>query len=152
GKTTARETEKVRPVAEEHVEATLPYLRPVVRAMVQFQRFTGARPGEVCLVRPIDIDTRNPACWVYWPARHKTEHHDQERIILIGPRAQEALRPFLGTKVDAYCFCPAEEEARRHAERRRNRKTKVPPSQAKRRPKANPKRPKRDHYDETSYR
>jgi integrase len=152
GKTAARESKKVKPVAPERVEAVLPYLRPVHRAMIQLEQLTGCRPTEVCLLRPMDIDMRNPKCWVYRPARHKTEHHDHERIILVGPRAQEVLRPYLGTKLDAYCFSPAEAERERHAEQRRNRKSKVPPSQAKRRPRRNPKRTKRNHYDETSLR
>jgi hypothetical protein len=43
GRSKARETEPVRPVPEEIVEATLPHLNPVVRAMVQFQHPTGWR-------------------------------------------------------------------------------------------------------------
>jgi hypothetical protein len=83
---------------------------------------------------------------------HKTAHHGQDRLILIGPRAQEVLRPFLGTRVDAYCFSPARSEADRRMEQRKNRKTPLTPSQKNRRPKRNPKRAKRDHYDVTSYR
>ena len=44
GRTKARETEPVLPVAEEHVLATLPFLGPVVRAMVRVQLLTGVRP------------------------------------------------------------------------------------------------------------
>lgn len=152
GKTAARETAKIRPVTSEQVEATLPHLRPVHRAMVLFQQLTGCRPTEVCLLRPIDIDMKNPTCWVYRPTRHKTQHHDQERLILIGPRAQDVLRPYLGTKLDAYCFSPIASEAERRAERREERQTPMTPSQANRQLKTNPKRPKRDCYDETSYR
>jgi integrase len=159
GKSEARETEPVHPVAGGAVEATLPHLPPIVGAMVRLQLLAGARPTEVCLVRPLDIDMRNPSCWVYRPGsdqgrhgRHKTAHHGHDRIILIGPKAQEILRPYLGTKLDAYCFCPATAEAERNAERRRKRKSPMTPSQKKRRPKANPKRPKRDRYDVNSYR
>jgi integrase len=159
GRAEARETKKVRPVAAEVVEATLPHLPAMVRAMVRLQLLTGARPTEVCLIRPLHIDMRNPSCWVYRPGSdqgehgtHKTTHHGHDRLILIGPRAQEALRPYLGTRIDAYCFCPATAEADRQAERRRKRKTPLTPSQKKRRPKANPKRPKRDRSDVNSYR
>jgi hypothetical protein len=41
GKTQARETEKVKPVPQEHVDATLPHLPAVVGAMVRFQLLTG---------------------------------------------------------------------------------------------------------------
>src|SRR5262249_24538118 len=51
GRTEARETDPVEPVAEEHVRATLPFLQPGLRAMVQVQLLTGMRPGEVCQLR-----------------------------------------------------------------------------------------------------
>jgi integrase len=143
GRTDARETPKVRPVPPEHVEAALPYLPPMVRAMVGFQRLTGCRPDEVCRVRPLDLDMGRPACWVYRPGsdqgqhgRHKTAHHGHERLVLIGPKAQEVLRPYLGTKLDAYCFSPAESERRRSEARRDARQTPMTPSQRARRPKA----------------
>ena len=56
GRTEAREPLPVKPVAPEIVEATLPHLPQVVADMVRFQRLTGARPGEVCQLRPMDID------------------------------------------------------------------------------------------------
>jgi integrase len=159
GKTPARESKKIRPVAQDRVDATLPFLPQVVKAMVQLQQLAGARPTEICLLRPLDIDMRNPSCWVYRPGSdqgqhgtHKTAHHGQDRLILIGPRAQEVLRPFLGTKVDAYCFSPAKSEEERHIRQRQNRKTPLTPSQKSRKSKTNPKRPKRERYDVTSYR
>ena len=51
GKCEARESEKVRPVPDEIVDATLPYLHMIPRAMVELQRLTGMRPGEVCRMR-----------------------------------------------------------------------------------------------------
>src|SRR5262249_37414538 len=109
-------------------------------------------PAEVCILRPVDIDMKEPTCWVYRPERHKTEHHDRERLVLIGPRAQEVLRPYLGTRVDAYCFSPARSESQRNAERRAARVTPMTPSQARRRLHPNRKRPHRDRYDTTTYR
>jgi integrase len=159
GRTEAREKQKVRPVSQEHVEAILPYLPPVVRAMVGFQRLTGCRPDEVCRIRPLDLDMGNPVCWVYRPGsdqgqhgQHKTAHHGHERLILIGPKAQETLRPYLGTNLDAYCFSPAESEQRRSEARREARQSPMTPSQSARRPKPRRERAPRDHYDETSYR
>ena len=55
GRTEARETKPVRPVSEQDVEAVLSYLPAVVADMVRLQKLTGARPGEVCLIRPCDI-------------------------------------------------------------------------------------------------
>jgi len=94
GKGDAREVPPVTPVDDTVVDATLPHLRPVVTAMVQFERLTGARPDEVCRMRPRDID-RSGEIWRYVPESHKTEHHGRDRIVFIGPRAQEILRPYL---------------------------------------------------------
>ena len=58
----------------------------------------------------------------------------------MGPKAQQVLRPWLKDDPTAYLFSPAEAVAIRYAERRRDRKTKVQPSQAARKKKARPKR------------
>ena len=116
GRTAARESPPVRPVEDSVVEATLPKLPAVVADMVRFQRLTGARPGEVCQLRPMDID-RSQEVWRYRPASHKTEHHDKQRVIFIGPKAQDVLRPYLLRSADAHCFSPAESEIQRLAER-----------------------------------
>jgi integrase len=157
GKTEARESKKIRPVAQHHVDATVPFLQPTVAAMVRFQMLTGCRPEEVCKVRPLDFDMSNPACWIYRPGsdagaegEHKTAHHGHERLIFIGPKAQDVLRPFLGTKIDAYCFSPAASEARRMAQRRASRKTPLWPSHQKRRT-GKPRRVA-NRYDTHAYR
>ncbi len=62
--------------------------------MVRFQRLTGCRPIEVCLVRPCDVDTSGQV-WVFRPESHKTEHHGRDRTICIGPKAQDILRKYL---------------------------------------------------------
>lgn len=46
GRTEARETRPVRPVADEVVDVALPYLPAIVADMVRFQRLTGCRPAE----------------------------------------------------------------------------------------------------------
>jgi integrase len=116
GRSNARETEPVKPVADEHVEATLPHLPRIVCAMVQIQRLTGCRPKDVCIVRPCDVDMSGDV-WCYRPGTHKMEHNGSERKIYIGPRAQAVLRPWLDRAPDAYCFSPkesADEAVARH--------------------------------------
>jgi integrase len=159
GKTAAREGKKVLPVSPEQLDAVRPFLPATVRGLIDLQLLTACRPTEVCLIRPMDVDRRDPSCWVYRPGSdrgphgaHKTAHHGHDRLIFLGPRAQAVLRPFLGTKVDAYCFSPRASEEARQAARRAGRRTPRTPSQARRGPKQNPRRPKRDCYDETSYR
>src|SRR3984957_5191606 len=48
GRSEARESDPVKPVPDEVVDATLVHLSPTIQAMVQLQRLTGARPGGVC--------------------------------------------------------------------------------------------------------
>jgi integrase len=74
GRTEALESEPVRPVPEETIRATLPLLSPTLAAMVQLQRVTGARPGEICQMRTGDIH-RSDDVWEYEPRTYKTQHH-----------------------------------------------------------------------------
>lgn len=151
GRTEAKETEPVKPVADEHVDATLPFLTPHVATMVRLQRLTGMRPCEVVMMRPCDID-RSGKIWVYEPFHHKNLWRGHQRLIPLGPKAQKLLKPFLKRAAEAFLFSPAESEKLRNAKRREVRKTPMTPSQAKRERKAKPKRPKRDRYDTSSYR
>jgi integrase len=117
--------------------------------MIQLQRLTGARPGEVCAVRACDIDTAGPV-WLYRPQSHKTKHRGKSRIIALGPKAQEVVKGFLKLDLQAYLFSPAEAMSALRAEQRRNRKTKLQPSQVNRR-KRNPKRKPGERYTAFSY-
>ncbi|HLA84473.1 MAG TPA: hypothetical protein VJL29_06740 [Thermoguttaceae bacterium] len=112
GRTTARETEPVKPVPDHLVEATLPHLPAVVADMVRLQRLTGCRPMEVCILRPCDVDMSGDV-WIYRPESHKTEHHGRDRLICIGPKGQEILRPYLLRGKTDYCFSPVDSERRR---------------------------------------
>lgn len=108
GRSAAEKRPPVGVAPESVVLATLPHLSPQVAAMVGLQRLTAARPGEICTVCLRDVDRSDDACWVYRPVSHKTEHHGKERVIPIGPRAGEVLRPWLDRDLDAYGFSPAE--------------------------------------------
>ena len=56
GRLRAVESEPVGPVSLAHVDTSKEYLRPVVWGMIQLQRLTGMRPGEVRMMRLADID------------------------------------------------------------------------------------------------
>jgi integrase len=121
GRSAARETRPVKPVPEADVEAIRPFVARPVWAMVQLQRITGMRPGEVCRMRTCDLNI-SWSVWIYTPAGgHKTAHHGHERRIYLGPRAQEVLRPWLRTNTASYLFSPREAVEERLAERRRLR-------------------------------
>jgi integrase len=118
GRTQARESTPVLPVPESVVQATLAHLPPLVVDMVRLQRLTGCRPEEVCLLRPCDVDT-TAEVWAYRPHSHKTAHHGRERVIFIGPKGQDVLRPYLLRDKEGYCFCPEEGERKRRDEAHR---------------------------------
>jgi integrase len=66
------------------------------------------------------------------------EHRGRDRVIVLGPRAQEVIRPWLRSELELALFSPREATEERRVEARRRRKTKVQPSQecrAKRKPK-----------------
>jgi integrase len=151
GRTVAPELPEVKPVEDEIVEATVRYLPDIVADMVQVQRLTGARPGEVCGLRPADID-RTEGVWKWKPPHHKTSWREKDRVISIGPRAQQILAKYLLRDAAAYCFSPIEAERRRSQLRRLARQSPLTPSQRKRKPKRNGRRRPRDRYDTASYR
>ncbi|MBI1900938.1 MAG: site-specific integrase [Planctomycetia bacterium] len=152
GRSEAGESEPVRPVSDALVEETLEHVTAVVKAMVHFQRLTGCRPGEVCIVRPRDVE-RSGDVWWYTPESHKTQHHGRERRIAVGPKAQAILAPYLLRAADTYCFSAA--ESAKQAREARHAKRKTPLNQGNRPGKVhtpNPKRPPRARFTVASYR
>jgi integrase len=152
GRTRAKESKPVKPVDEKHVYATLAHTTPVVAAMIELQLLTGMRPGEMCQIRPCDLD-RSDSVWHYYPEKHKNAYRSIERIVAIGPRGQELLTPYLLRPEDAYCFSPADSEKQRLEKASRERKT--PLSCGNRvgtNRKTDPKRIIGEQYDSVSYR
>lgn len=151
GRSDVRESEPVRPVPEAFVDAIRPHVARQVWAMVELQRLTGMRPGEVCILRGCDLDTSGRV-WVYRPSEHKTEHQGRERFVYFGPQAQEVLRPWLRVDLSASLFQPLEAMKEYRAALRRERKTRVQPSQAARARKRSPVKAPGERYDTGSYR
>lgn len=151
GRADVRESEPVKPVPDAYVDAIRPHVARQVWAMVELQRLTSMRPGEVCLMRAVDLDTSGRV-WAYTPSEHKTEHHDKERKVLLGPRAQAILRPWLRAEMEAFLFSPAEAMRERRAELRSARKSPLTPSQRARSPKARPRKSAGERYTTDSYR
>ncbi|NQT19264.1 MAG: tyrosine-type recombinase/integrase, partial [Planctomycetes bacterium] len=150
GRSEAHETEPVRPVPDAHVDAIKPFVSRQVWAMIELQRLTGMRAGEVVIMCGRDLDVTGDL-WFYRPSTHKTAHHGHERLVDLGPRAQAIIRPFLKADFAAYLFSPADAAAECNAERRRRRQTPMTPSQARRKRRRNPKRKPGDHYTTASY-
>jgi integrase len=117
--------------------------------MVRLQLRTGARSGEIVVMRACDIDMTGEV-WFYRPAQHKTAHHGHRREIAIGPIAQEIVKEFLKPDTTAYLFSPRDAVAERRTILRMKRKTKVQPSQ-KDRALPDPQRTANERYTVTSY-
>lgn len=113
GRCDARDTEPVRPVPAAFIRTVRRHLSRQVWAMIELQRLSGMRPGEVVAMRACDLDTSGKV-WTYTPAEHKTEHHGHARTVYLGPRAQLVLRSFLRPELKACLFSPREAERERH--------------------------------------
>ena len=103
GKSNAVETAPIMPIDDDVVTKTIEHASKVVGDMIRVQQLLGCRPGEVRLIRPVDID-RSEDIWRYTPSSHKMEHKGRARVILIGPRAQAILRPYLLRAENERCF------------------------------------------------
>jgi integrase len=157
GKSAAREKPRIRPVPMASVEAVLPLVPEMIRAMIQLQRLCGCRPQEVVDIRAAEIDTTRQV-WEYRPRRFKTEHlsdgsdPDRDRVIFLGPRAQVILQPYLTAAPTNYVFSPIRSEEARNERRKQLRRSPLTPSQAARKPRERTRAPLRDRYDVASYR
>ncbi len=112
GRTNARETEPIKPVEPRHIAAILPHTSKVIKNMLLVQLYTGMRSGELCQMRPCDIETGGKV-WFYRPQQHKTAYQGASRIVVIGPKAQTILQPYLDRRLDDFCFKPMESETAR---------------------------------------
>jgi integrase len=110
GRSVARETLHVAPVAIESIDAILPFLPPVPTDMVRLLLLTGARIGELCQLCSRDLDRSGPV-WLFQVYRHKTRHRGHDRTVAFGPQAQLILRRYLKADPDAVLFSPAEQDA-----------------------------------------
>ena len=165
GKTRAHEKPPRQDVPDSVIDRTLPYLLPTIRAMVQIQRFASMRPSEVCRMKVGEIDTAYTTAdgvviWMYTPGTNKNSWREKKqkgeylRIIPLGKPEQDIITPRLIGKADTdYIFSPKDTMQEKYARDTTKRKTKVQPSQVKRKEQnaKKPKRNDRDHYDRNSY-
>ena len=112
GRTLAPEYQEVDPVEIDVVEATLPFLSEVIRAMVQVHLICSMRSQDVVNLRICDIVTNHPKFpgdWLYVPHEHKTKKQGKDLVKGIPPEAREILAPFIEAKKNdptAYIFSP----------------------------------------------
>ena len=121
-RTQARETEPIKPVELSIVEQTLAHMTPIVADMVRVQLLVGCRPAEVCKLTPAMID-RSGDVWIARLDEHKTAHHERDRNLYLGPRAQEILRPYLLRSEHDHLFSPCDAVKQRRDQAAANRTT-----------------------------
>lgn len=134
GHCSAPEPEPREPANPEHVAATIPYLPPHVRAVVELLRHTGMRPSEVCKMTFEQID-RSGVVWIYRPTKHKNAHRGQHRMVALGAAARAVIEAHLAARTfgDAeVLFSPRRQREELFTVMRAKRKTKVQPSQISR--------------------
>jgi site-specific recombinase XerD len=150
GRSDAKESDPVLPVSETFVNAVQPFVSRQIWAMIQLQLLTGARPGEIVQMKACNVSMSGKA-WEYVPPSHKLQHHERQRVIFLGPRAQCVVREFLKPDLNAFLFSPKDAQSERFALRRENRKTPMTPSQLARKPKAKSARQPGESYTVESY-
>jgi hypothetical protein len=105
GSVAVRESKPVKPVRDQFVDAIQPFTSRQVWAMIQLQRLTGARPGEVCCMRTCDLNTKGEI-WEYTPERHKTQNHGKARTIYIGGPRKRSYDHGYEPSLNATCSRP----------------------------------------------
>jgi integrase len=150
GRSRVKEARPIVPVAVEIVEATLLHLTGPVAAMVRVQLLTGCRTGEVVVMRTQDLTVGEPN-WLYRPHQHKNSWRGQERVIILGPKAQAILKEFMKTDPLEWLFKPGDAVAEHHARRSVKRMSKPTPSELSRRC-SSPGQSHAPRYDRKTYR
>lgn len=128
----APERPKVRPVPRKLIRAVRRRVARPVRALIDLQLLTAARADELLDLTPAQLD-RSREVWVHNPDEHKTAHHDRDRRIYFGPRAQRVLRLFMrpGVPGDRPLFSPRDAERERHARAAVHRRERQAPNSRK---------------------
>jgi integrase len=119
--------------------------------MVRLQLLTGCRAGEVMSIRGCDL-TPGESTWEYRPAHHKNAWRGKDRVIPLGPRAVEVLKPYLKADTTAFLFSPRDTVASHHAGRTAARRSKPTPSERERRRRSKDGRKHAGRYDRRTYR
>lgn len=162
GEQGVREAAEVTPACPASAQSLLPFVSPTIGAMIQVQYLCGMRPGEVCIMRDIDID-RTADIWWYKPQRHKNEWRGYSLVKAVPQAAQIVLSSFIDTEQGEYLFRPADSvewaKENRPTHLSDERKTPIYPSELRQREKQKRLRKRRikkktpgQHYTTHSYR
>ncbi|VTS04922.1 tyrosine-type recombinase/integrase [Tuwongella immobilis] len=125
-----KESKPREPAFEADLEAITPHLPPMVADLLRIQMLSAARPGEIRVMRPRDLDRTDPHCWIFRPSQHKNHWRGQERTIVLNAMAIQRLSPWMvGLTDDEYVFNPTRVRRQKEEENSRLRKSKPTPKQ-----------------------
>lgn len=100
----AREGSKRAAATREALDRVIPEVPAEVGAMLELMWWTGARPGEVRILRTGDLERSNTP-WIFRPESHKKAWRGNDRVIPLGPKAMAVLEPWIRPfEPGAYCF------------------------------------------------
>jgi integrase len=80
GRTTARETPRVKPVPEHLITPLRDFLSRQVWAMIELQILAGPRPEDVVRLRGTDLKTGD-GIWTAQPEEHKTAYREHRASV-----------------------------------------------------------------------
>ena len=123
-----RETEPVEAVPRAVVDAILPHLPPLLVSAVELLWWSGMRAGELVTMTTRDVE-RTGDVWLYRPTTHKGTWRGKDRVVYLGARCIELLKPLLRADPHAHLFSAADVMHERKAAWRAARRTPVQPSQ-----------------------
>jgi integrase len=128
------DTPKRRRIKEEEFNKVLLHINPVVGDMLRLIWSTAMRPYEVCQMRPFDIITDDPDCWLYIPGRdngpvgkHKTMRFERVKVIPLTRESQRIVSKNI-TDFESKEFIFSPEQAVRICLEQKALKRKTPPS------------------------
>jgi integrase len=118
-------------------------------------RYSNCRAEDAVIMRGCDLTMKGDV-WEYRPASHKNQWREEsspthKRVVQVGPRCQEVVRPFLKADLQAYLFSPRESRAAYQAQRAAARKTKRTPSELRRKRKPSASRAPASRYTVNSF-
>lgn len=151
GKTTAPETDRITVVDWKVAQLVLPYLPPMLRAMVQIQFYSGMRSAELTTLRVDEIDTTLGDVWLFEPHKHKTAWRGKRKIVAMGSRSIALLKPYYARSIadgSTYIFRPGIAMEEHHAIRAFWRRSKRYGKAKARKPR---KRETNERYDSHGY-
>lgn len=94
GRCDAPEQKAVSVVELDAVRSVQGKVRVPVKAMIELQLLTGARPGEIVNLK-VDMIERTVDPWKCELTEHKTAHRGHKRVLFFGEQAQAVLKPFI---------------------------------------------------------